>query len=196
MRVAPPTNTTSSMSTGSIFASDNAAVNGWRNLSTRSSVSCSNLARVNFTWRCFGPDASAVTYGRFISVSITDESSILAFSAASRNRCKACRSSRRSMPWSRLNPSATKSTIRSSQSSPPKWVSPFVAFTSITPSPTSRMLTSNVPPPRSKTKIVSSVFLSKPYAKAAAVGSLMILNTSRPAMRPASLVACRWLSLK
>ena len=39
-------------------------------------------------------------------------------------------------------------------------------------------------------------FLSKPYASAAAVGSLMIRKTSRPAIFPASLVACRCASLK
>jgi hypothetical protein len=39
-------------------------------------------------------------------------------------------------------------------------------------------------------------FLSRPYAMAAAVGSLMMRSTSRPAIVPASLVACRWLSLK
>ena len=33
-------------------------------------------------------------------------------------------------------------------------------------------------------------------ASAAAVGSLMILSTLSPAMAPASLVACRWASLK
>ncbi|CFP64315.1 Uncharacterised protein [Bordetella pertussis] len=38
--------------------------------------------------------------------------------------------------------------------------------------------------------------LSRPKASAAAVGSLMMRLTSRPAMRPASLVAWRWLSLK
>ena len=55
---------------------------------------------------------------------------------------------------------------------------------------------SNVPPPRSKTATFSCFFLSSPYASAAAVGSLMIRATSRPAIWPASLVACRWLSLK
>src|SRR5438552_19022526 len=35
-----------------------------------------------------------------------------------------------------------------------------------------------------------------PYASAAAVGSLMMRSTSRPAILPASFVACRWLSLK
>ena len=55
---------------------------------------------------------------------------------------------------------------------------------------------SNVPPPKSNTAMVSSFLRSRPYARAAAVGSLMILETSRPAMRPASLVACRCASLK
>ena len=50
---------------------------------------------------------------------------------------------------------------------------------------------SNVPPPRSKTAIFSFFFLSRPYASAAAVGSLMIRATSSPAIWPASLVACR-----
>ena len=38
--------------------------------------------------------------------------------------------------------------------------------------------------------------LSRPKASAAAVGSLMMRSTSRPAILPASLVAWRWLSLK
>ena len=55
---------------------------------------------------------------------------------------------------------------------------------------------SNVPPPRSYTAIVWSVFLSRPYASDAAVGSLMMRSTSSPAIRPASFVAFRWLSSK
>ena len=55
---------------------------------------------------------------------------------------------------------------------------------------------SNVPPPKSYTAIVSSFFLSRPYASAAAVGSLTIRFTSRPAIWPASLVAWRCASLK
>ena len=39
-------------------------------------------------------------------------------------------------------------------------------------------------------------FLSRPYAIAAAVGSLRIRSTFRPAILPASLVACRWASVK
>jgi hypothetical protein len=43
---------------------------------------------------------------------------------------------------------------------------------------------------------VALAFLSMPKASAAAVGSLMMRLTSRPAMRPASLVAWRCESLK
>ena len=75
-------------------------------------------------------------------------------------------------------------------------MSPLVDFTSKTPSPTSRMETSNVPPPRSYTAIVPLSFLSRPYANAAAVGSLIIHKTSKPAIFPASLVACLCASLK
>ena len=82
------------------------------------------------------------------------------------------------------------STIHLSKSSPPKWVSPEVDRTSKTPSPTSKTETSKVPPPKSKTSILSLLFLSNPYAKAAAVGSLIILKTSSPAIFPASFVAC------
>src|SRR3989344_1405491 len=59
------------------------------------------------------------------------------------------------------------------------------------------METSNVPPPKSKTRIVCSFScLSNPYAKAAAVGSLMIRRTFSPAISPAFLVACLCASLK
>jgi len=63
-------------------------------------------------------------------------------------------------------------------------VSPLVAFTSNNPSSTVKRDTSNVPPPKSTTKIVLSFLLEllKPYAIAAAVGSLMILKTFRPAI--------------
>jgi len=70
-------------------------------------------------------------------------------------------------------------------------VSPEVATTSNTPLSIVRRDTSNVPPPKSNTTIFFSPdFLSRPYAIAAAEGSLMILRTSRPEMVPASLVAC------
>mmetsp|Transcript_26766 Transcript_26766/g.59096 ORF Transcript_26766/g.59096 Transcript_26766/m.59096 type:complete len:287 (+) Transcript_26766:1308-2168(+) len=61
---------------------------------------------------------------------------------------------------------------------------------------------SKVPPPISKTRMLrplspaSLAFSSRPYARAAAVGSLMIRSTSSPAISPALRVACRWASLK
>ena len=77
-----------------------------------------------------------------------------------------------------------------SKSSPPKCVSPLVASTSNTPLSIVKIDTSNVPPPRSKTKIFfSPYFLSNPYAIAAAVGSFKILTTFIPEIVPASLVA-------
>ena len=89
--------------------------------------------------------------------------------------------------------------MRLSISEPPRCVSPPVAFTSKIPPSSVRIDTSCVPPPQSNTKMffscLSSV-LSRPYAIAAAVGSLMILRTSSPAIAPASFVAWRCESLK
>ncbi|CNK49420.1 Uncharacterised protein [Mycobacterium tuberculosis] len=95
-------------------------------------------------------------YGRLIDVLPDEDSSILAFSAASRSRCIAILSLVRSMPLVPLNLSTSHCTTRSSQSSPPRWLSPEVARTSTTPSPISSSETSKVPPPRSKTRMVCS----------------------------------------
>ena len=70
---------------------------------TRSSVSVSSLARVSLTLRCLGPVASAVMNGRLISVCWAEESSVFAFSAASRSRCTASLSCDRSIDCSFLN---------------------------------------------------------------------------------------------
>ena len=77
-------------------------------------------------------------------------------------------------------------------------MSPAVAFTSKIPQSNVNNDTSNVPPPKSKIKIFfsTSLILSRPYAIAAAVGSLIILITFKPAIVPASLVADRCASLK
>ena len=69
---------------------------------------------------------------------------------------------RRSTVFSLRNSSARYSTRRLSKSSPPRKVSPFVDFTSNTPSPISRIDTSKVPPPRSYTAMVPEPFLSSP----------------------------------
>ncbi len=87
--------------------------------------------------------------GRLISVLCVPESSILAFSAASLRRCSAIRSLARSMPVSLLKLVISQSMTRWSKLSPPRWVSPLVDLTSNTPSPSSRMEMSKVPPPRS-----------------------------------------------
>ena len=151
----------------------------------------SSLALVSFIARCFGPEASAVRYGRLTSVSIVDESSIFAFSAASLIRWTAILSFDTSMLCSAWNSFTMKSTTALSISVPPSWVSPLVETTSNTPSPKSIMVTSSVPPPRSNTIIFWSFSdLSSPYASAAAVGSFIILTTSKPAIVPASFVAC------
>ena len=129
--------------------------------------------------------------GRFTFVVCADESSFFAFSAASLSLCIAILSFLRSTPFSLANESAIKFINASSKSSPPSFVSPLVARTSNTPSPSSRIDTSNVPPPRSYTRILCEASsLSSPYASDAAVGSLIILFTSRPAILPASFVAC------
>jgi hypothetical protein len=51
----------------------------------KDSVSDSNFARVIDICKCFGPVASAVKYGRFISVDVVWDNSHLTFSAHSRN---------------------------------------------------------------------------------------------------------------
>ena len=111
---------------------------------------------------CFGPVLSAVINGKLISVCVADDSSILAFSAASFSLCSASLSDFKSIPFSFLNSFNKYSTIELSKSSPPKNVSPLVDLTSNTPSPNSRIDTSNVPPPRSYTAIFLLVFLSRP----------------------------------
>ena len=101
-------------------------------------------------------------------------------------RCDVVRSLR-NLRWNSVQ---KYSTIRLSKSSPPRCVSPAVAFTSKMPSSIDSSDTSKVPPPRSKIRMFfSPPFWSRPYAIAAAVGSLMIRITFSPAITPASFVA-------
>mmetsp|Transcript_23293 Transcript_23293/g.55091 ORF Transcript_23293/g.55091 Transcript_23293/m.55091 type:complete len:390 (+) Transcript_23293:518-1687(+) len=196
IRVIPPTRMISWMSDLSMSASLMQALQGSIDRSTRGWTMFSNCAREILAFMCFGPVASAVMKGSETSVWANPSSSRLAFSAASRRRCMARLSPFRSMPESFLNSLSRWASSSSSKSSPPSMVSPLVALTSNTPPWISRTLTSKVPPPRSKTTIVLPSALSIPYAREAAVGSLMMRSTSRPAILPASLVAWRWLSLK
>ena len=102
----------------------------------------------------------------------------------------------RSIPCSERNSETSHWMTALSMSMPPSAVSPEVEVTSKTPSPISMRVTSKVPPPRSSTAILPSPFLSRPYARAAAVGSFTRRRTSSPAIFPASFVAWRWLALK
>src|SRR5579863_5640503 len=86
IRVEPPTRTTSSILSGETPLSLRACFTGPTVRCSRSSINCSSFDRVSFNCRCLGPDSLAVTNGRLISVSITCDSSILAFSAASFSR--------------------------------------------------------------------------------------------------------------
>ena len=141
----------------------NADLHGAIVLSTISEINCSNFARCNVLTKCFGTPSTGIMYGKLISVEVVEESSIFAFSAASFNLCNAIGSFLKSRPSSFLNSSANHEIIVSSTSSPPRWVSPSVDKTSKTPSPSSRMETSCVPPPKSKTTIFwSTPFLSSP----------------------------------
>ena len=150
------------MSAGVRPASFSALRQGRTVRSMRSSTSDSNLARVKVSVRCLGPFWSAVMNGRLISACVDELSSRLACSAASFRRCSAIGSLLRSMPSFFRNVSTRWSMTFWSKSSPPRWVSPLVAFTSKTPSPISRIEMSNVPPPRSNTATVSSFLRSSP----------------------------------
>ncbi|MFS7995845.1 hypothetical protein Hanom_Chr12g01122841 [Helianthus anomalus] len=82
-------------------------------------------------FKCLAPDASAVMNGKLISVCVVDDSSILAFSAASLSLWRASRSFVKSIPSVFLNSPTKKSNNALSKSSPPRNVSPFVALTCI-----------------------------------------------------------------
>mmetsp|Transcript_107949 Transcript_107949/g.304149 ORF Transcript_107949/g.304149 Transcript_107949/m.304149 type:complete len:271 (-) Transcript_107949:3-815(-) len=196
IRVEPPTSTTSPMSCGVSSASLMARATGALQRSSKSSQSNSKRFLVISTSRSLEPFSSLQMNGSETVACCMSESSTLAFSAASVSLCNACGLSKSLMPSFLSNSEASQPTIRRSKSSPPRRVSPFVARTSQTPLPTSKIETSKVPPPRSKTMIVSLFFLSSPYANEAAVGSFTIRSTSKPAMTPASFVARRCESLK
>mmetsp|Transcript_41507 Transcript_41507/g.124036 ORF Transcript_41507/g.124036 Transcript_41507/m.124036 type:complete len:450 (+) Transcript_41507:629-1978(+) len=193
MRVDPPTSTMSCTCDLSIFESRRHFSTGSMHLRNRSMLSSSKRARVS------GSDRSTPSASASISTRTWCwlDSARLARSASRRSFCLA----RASPDTSTLNfflMSLMKYSItRWSKSSPPRCVSPFVDTTSNTPLSIVRIDTSKVPPPRSNTRMFfSPPFLSRPYAIAAAVGSLMMRATLRPAMTPASLVAWRCASLK
>src|SRR5579872_5363336 len=75
IRVEPPTKITSEISLGLVCASAIAFLHGSSKRVKISLQRDSIFARDRFIVRCLGPDASAVTYGRLISVSWSVESS-------------------------------------------------------------------------------------------------------------------------
>ena len=200
MRVEPPTSTISSMLPLDILESRITRSTGSMVLRNRSMHSSSNFARVIFVAKST-PSNSASTS---MVVSADADRVRLARSHAVLKRLSARLFPDGSFLCLRLNSCKHHVTSRLSKSSPPRCVSPAVAFTSKMPSSIVSSDTSNVPPPRSKIRMFSSPllglspvpFLSRPYAMAAAVGSLMMRSTFRPAMAPASLVAWRCPSLK
>ena len=101
--VIPPTRTTSLISAAEKPESFKAILQGSSVFSISFSTNASSLALVNFRLICFGPVLSAVTNGRLISVCVAEDNSILAFSAASFNLCKASLSVFKLIPLSFLN---------------------------------------------------------------------------------------------
>ena len=145
-----------------IPASDNAFSTGALVRSTKSAVIFSNSDLLSFSSKCWGPASLAVIKGKFISVSLVEDSSILAFSAPSWILWTAILSFDKSIPVDDLNLSINQSITRWSQSSPPSFESPEVDLTSNTPSEISSIETSKVPPPKSNTKIFWSSLFSRP----------------------------------
>ena len=187
MRVEPPTRTISSTLLFDIFESLRTRSTGSIVERNKSMHNSSNLARVILVIKSVPSNNESTS----IVVSADAERVRLARSHAVRNLRKARLFPVGSFLVLRLNSCTHQFTRRLSKSSPPKCVSPAVAFTSKIPSSIVKSDTSNVPPPKSKIKILLSPFpfLSSPYAIAAAVGSLIMRNTFSPAIAPASFVA-------
>jgi hypothetical protein len=152
MRVMPPTSTTCLMSPTLSFASSSAPLAGLDRALDELATEHLELVALHRAERGGAARRSSATAmnGRLISVSSADDSSCFAFSAASFRRWSAMRSFRRSTPFSffELVGEAVDEHFWS-KSSPPRNVSPPVAFTLNTPPAISRIETSNVPPPRS-----------------------------------------------
>ena len=148
MRVEPPTSSTWSSSAALTPASRRAWLTGPEVRSTRSAVMASKAARVTVTSMCTGWPSLIARKGRLTVVCAVAESSCLAWVAASRTRCMPW-ASRLTRPLARSNSLRRWSARRWSKSSPPRWLSPQVARTSMTSSPIPMTETSKVPPPRS-----------------------------------------------
>ena len=130
-RVEPPTRMTLSTSPLETPASFIARRVGDIVRSMSAAMSSSNFDRERERSRCSGCPSLMVMNGRLIWVVPVPDSSIFAFSAASRRRLIACISLERSIPVVFLNSVTIHSITTSSKSSPPRRLSPLVAFTSI-----------------------------------------------------------------
>ncbi|TYZ61875.1 hypothetical protein PybrP1_008955 [[Pythium] brassicae (nom. inval.)] len=198
MRVEPPTSTSSVMSSGFIAASASTLSTVSSQRLNSSSPSDSNLARVTVALKSTPSKSESTSTDADV---VVDSMRFADSHAVRRRRIARGDDDGSRLRFLRLNSVSRYSTMLLSKSSPPRCVSPPVAFTSKMPFSIDRIDTSKVPPPRSKisTFVFSPfwpAFVSRPYASAAAVGSLMIRFTSRPAIAPASLVDWRCWSLK
>ena len=194
IRVEPPTSTISLISPLDICASFNTCSTGAIVRLKISIQKLSNLARVNTILKSI----PSLIHSISILAKVADDRVLFACSAATAKRLIAFLLSERSILCFVLNSLIKYSIIRWSKSDPPRCVSPPVAFTSNIPSSILSNETSCVPPPQSNISIflLSDSFFSKPYAIAAAVGSLITRRTFKPAIIPASFVALRCASLK
>ena len=118
--VEPPTSRTLDRSDTQIPASRSTCSTGARVASTRSAVSSLKVARVSGISRFTALFLSCAINGKTTVVMLIPDSSIFAFSAASRTRCMAQTSLLRSIFVLFRKVSTMYCTIRSSKSSPPK----------------------------------------------------------------------------
>ena len=128
------------------------------------SASCSNLARVRVITRCCGIPSTGMMYGRLISVEVELDSSIFAFSAASFQTLQGHRIFAQVdvMLFFELVGHPVDNHVVEVVASEVRVAVGRFHF-GITPSPSSRIEISNVPPPRSYTAIFISLFaLSRP----------------------------------
>mmetsp|Transcript_11027 Transcript_11027/g.23200 ORF Transcript_11027/g.23200 Transcript_11027/m.23200 type:complete len:231 (-) Transcript_11027:1170-1862(-) len=144
-RVLPPTRTISSMSALLILASLSTAFTVSRQRVKKGVQSFSNCARVTFKVPSSPPTSSPMS----ISTVSLEESSRFVFSAARLALAVVFSSPDRPFFFSSAS---NQSERQLSKSSPPRCVSPPVAFTSTMPPSMESTETSKVPPPKSKTK--------------------------------------------